>query len=107
MNRLLTTISIVTLLASCNQASNTNKQINNIDTQKNEATKTPSPVDTTPKVIGIGGVFFYSDNPKETNAWYSKNLGVEINNWGSSSFDYRNAHGSDEVISLQWKPFKK
>ena len=32
----------------------------------------------TPKVIGIGGIFFYSDNPKETKDWYAKNLGFDI-----------------------------
>ena len=37
--------------------------------------------DTTPKVTGIGGIFFYSDNPKETKEWYTKNLGIEINEW--------------------------
>ena len=31
--------------------------------------------DTTSKVTGIGGIFFYSENPKQTNEWYSKNLG--------------------------------
>ena len=39
--------------------------------------------DTIAKVIGIGGIFFYSDNPKETKEWYTKNLGFEINEWGS------------------------
>lgn len=62
---------------------------------------------TTPKVTGIGGIFFFSDNPKETKDWYAKNLGVEINAWGSVSFDSRNINNPDEVESLQWSPFKK
>jgi len=63
--------------------------------------------DSTPKVTGIGGVFFYSDNPQETKAWYTKNLGIEINDWGSASFESRKIDDPDEVQSLQWKPFKK
>ena len=63
--------------------------------------------DTIPKVTGIGGIFFYSDNPKETKEWYTKNLGIEINEWGSSSFESRNVNRPDEINSLQWKPFKK
>ncbi len=63
--------------------------------------------DTTPKVTGIGGIFFYSDNLKETKEWYSKNLGIEMNDWGSSSFESRNITRPDEINSLQWKPFKK
>lgn len=35
--------------------------------------------DTTPKVTGIGGIFFKSQNPKETKEWYSKNLGLVTN----------------------------
>lgn len=63
--------------------------------------------DEIPKVTGIGGIFFYSDNPQETNEWYSKNLGIQINDWGSSSFESRNVNKPDEINSLQWKVFKK
>ena len=65
--------------------------------QKNEATNIPSTNDTTPKVTGIGGIFFFSDNLKETKEWYAKNLGLEINEWGSSSFESRRAK-----IFAQW-----
>jgi len=63
--------------------------------------------DTIPKVIGIGGIFFSMDNPQETKEWYTKNLGIVINEWGSSSFESRNIDKPDEINSLQWKPFKK
>ena len=72
-----------------------------MEKQKNET------ANTTPKVTGIGGIFFYSDNLEETNEWYTKNLGIEINDWGSSSFESRNINRPDEINSLQWKPFKK
>ena len=61
--------------------------------------------DSIPKVTGIGGIFFLSDNPQETKEWYTKNLGIEINEWGSSSFESRNVNKPDEINSLQWKPF--
>ena len=60
---------------------------------------------TTPKVTGVGGIFFYADNPEETKTWYTENLGIDINDWGSSSFESRNIHNPDEINSLQWKPF--
>ncbi len=66
----------------------------------------PKNNDTIPKVTGLGGVFFYSENPQETNEWYSKNLGIEINEWGSASFESRNMHKPDVINSLQWKLFK-
>jgi len=97
-------ISVLTLLASCNS---TTKKTNDMEDQKNQANYSTSTVDTTPKVTGIGGIFFYSDNLQETKEWYTKNLGLEINEWGSSSFESRNVNRPDEINSLQWKPFKK
>ena len=58
--------------------------------------------DDTPKVIGIGGVFFSSENPDQSKDWYVKNLGFEINEWGAVSFDSRNIHSPDTIDSLQW-----
>jgi predicted enzyme related to lactoylglutathione lyase len=72
----------------------------------NETTTTSSASDITPKVTGIGGIFFFSDNPKETNAWYSQNLGLETNDYGSS-FESRNLNRPEEINTLQWCPFKK
>lgn len=73
----------------------------------NQPEQSASPVDTTPKVTGIGGIFFYSDNLKETKEWYTKYLGIEINDWGSSSFESRNLNKPDQIDTLQWCPFKK
>ena len=78
-----------------------------MEEQKNEMANTPSTNDTTPKVTGIGGIFFFSDNPEETREWYAKNLGLEINEWGSSSFEFRNVNKPEEIGSLQWCPLKK
>ncbi|MEL1255986.1 VOC family protein [Flavobacterium sp. DGU38] len=60
-----------------------------------------------PKVIGIGGIFFFSDNPQETKDWYVKNLGFEISDWGTSSFESRDLNKPEQINSLQWSPFKK
>jgi hypothetical protein len=68
--------------------------------------KKKQPLDITPKVTGIGGIFFFTENPKETNAWYAKNLGLETNEWGST-FQTRNIDKPEEVNALQWSPFKK
>ena len=78
-----------------------------MEEQENDTTNTPSTNDTTPKVTGIGGIFFFSDNLKETKEWYTKNLGLVINEWGSSSFEFRNVNKPEEIGSLQWTPFKK
>lgn len=61
-------------------------------------------VDTTPRVTGIGGVFFFSDNPEQTKSWYVENLGLQTNQWGAS-FEFRNANKPEEINYLQWSPF--
>lgn len=47
--------------------------------KKNKTEKPASETDNTPKVTGVGGIFFYSDNPEETQKWYTENLGIETN----------------------------
>lgn len=91
-------ITSTTVFYICN--STTKKYI--MEDQK----KSTSLVDTTPRVTGIGGIFFFSDNPQETKEWYAKNLGFDINEWGST-FESRNANKPDEIDYLQWSPFKK
>jgi predicted enzyme related to lactoylglutathione lyase len=63
-----------------------------------------TPKEITPKVTGIGGIFFFSDDPASTKAWYATHLGLAVNEWGSS-FEFRNAHNPDEINYLQWSPF--
>jgi predicted enzyme related to lactoylglutathione lyase len=60
--------------------------------------------DTTPKVTGIGGIFFLSKNPNEIRNWYNKNLGLSTNDYGST-FESRNSNNPDEINYLQWSPF--
>lgn len=60
-----------------------------------------------PKVTGIGGILFFSENPQEMRDWYTKNLGLEMNAWGSSSFESRNIDNPEVITPLQWTPFKK
>jgi hypothetical protein len=98
-------IIIGTTLTNCNSPKT---KTNKMEDKKNQTENSTSPVDTTtPKVTGIGGIFFYSENMKETKEWYAKNLGIETNDWGSSSFESRNINRPDEINSLQWKPFKQ
>ena len=57
--------------------------------------------DTTPKVTGIGGIFFRTKDPDKTKKWYGENLGLAINDYGSS-FGFRNANRPDEINYLKW-----
>ena len=68
--------------------------------------KSTEPSSATPKVTGIGGIFFFSEDPEKTKKWYSENLGLETNPYGSS-FEFRNANRPEETNYLQWSPFEK
>lgn len=59
-----------------------------------------------PRVTGIGGIFFFSEDPEKIKEWYRDNLGMEVNEWGSS-IEFRNAHQPEEINYLQWSPFEK
>jgi len=75
------------------------------DSQNKTENSIPSN-NATPKVTGIGGIFFFCDNPKEAKEWYSKNLGLDVNDWGCT-FESRNIDRPDEINQLQWSPFKR
>lgn len=59
--------------------------------------------DTTPRVTGIGGIFFETEDPAALNAWYGQHLGLAIDPYGSP-FEFRNANDPDEVNYLRWAP---
>lgn len=99
--KIIITISIAILVVSCNS---TTKKPNEMENKKEDKT---TKVNTTPKVTGVGGIFFYSENPEETQKWYAENLGIEMNAWGSSSFKSRDVNNPEQINSLQWKPFRK
>ncbi len=104
MNRLFILIMLVAAITSCRT---TNKITKKMDMQENQKSNSKNTDETIPKVTGIGGIFFISDNPKDTKEWYAKNLGFEINNWGGVSFESRDLHKPEEINSLQWTLFKK
>ena len=38
------------------------------------------------RVLGVGGVFFRSADPKSLRAWYVRVLGLELESWGGAMF---------------------
>jgi predicted enzyme related to lactoylglutathione lyase len=99
---IVVTVLLAAVLTNC---SSTHKKAQQGDAQKSETASAPAINDTTPMVTGVGGIFFFSDNPKETQAWYSKNLGLETNDYGAI-FETRDVNKPQEINMLQWTPFK-
>lgn len=59
---------------------------------------------STPKVLGIGGIFFFTTDPNKTKEWYRDNLGIETDEWGAT-FLSKNMDDSTKTERLQWSPF--
>ena len=60
--------------------------------------------DNKPKVVGVGGVFFKSENPEETKKWYGEYLGLSTDQYGTM-FKSRDIDNPDKINYFQWSPF--
>jgi len=58
------------------------------------------------KVTGIGGIFFKCKDPKTLKEWYSKNLGLNMDQYGTN-FEWRYTDNKERKGFLLWAPFKE
>jgi len=58
------------------------------------------------KASGIGGIFFKCKDPKKMREWYAKELGLQVNQYGTS-FEWRQGADSTKKGFTQWTPFKE
>ena len=56
------------------------------------------------KVTGIGGIFFKCKDPRKMKDWYSSNLGLKTDEWGTN-FEWRQADDPVKKGFTQWSPF--
>jgi predicted enzyme related to lactoylglutathione lyase len=59
---------------------------------------------TMKKVTGIGGVFFKCKDPDKVKEWYSKHLGLKMDQYGTS-FEWRQGDDPDKYGVTQWSAF--
>lgn len=60
--------------------------------------------DETKKVRGIGGIFFKSKDPVKIKEWYSKHLGLNTDEYGTS-FKWCQYPDKENIAYTQWSPF--
>lgn len=59
------------------------------------------------KVTGIGGVFFKSTNDHAAlAAWYQKNLGIALEDWGGAILKWPDDHAEDKGLTV-WNVAKR
>lgn len=57
-----------------------------------------------PKVTGVGGIFFKTEDPEAARQWYADHLHFPVDKWGCS-FQFRDKEEPERVGILQWTPF--
>ncbi|MDL2354478.1 MAG: VOC family protein [Pseudomonadota bacterium] len=58
-----------------------------------------------PRVTGIGGVFFKGRDPKALSAWYQRHLGVPVSSWGGAAFRWQSPDNPTGVGTTAWNIF--
>jgi catechol 2,3-dioxygenase-like lactoylglutathione lyase family enzyme len=56
-----------------------------------------------PRVTGVGGIFFKTENPNKTKEWYQDNLGLNTDKWGTN-FEWHQGRDASKKGFTQWSP---
>lgn len=59
------------------------------------------------RVIGLGGIFIKSKNPKELQEWYKKHLGLPVEDYGGASLKWSNFQKKENDQYSVWSAFKE
>ncbi|ASJ96375.1 MULTISPECIES: VOC family protein [Shewanella] len=59
------------------------------------------------KVIGLGGIFFKSEDPQKLANWYKTYLEVPVENWGGAAFYLNNLMPMAATGYSVWTPMAK
>jgi predicted enzyme related to lactoylglutathione lyase len=54
------------------------------------------------RVTGIGGIFFKAKNAPELRAWYKRHLGIDVQEWGGTSFNWTDSDGNPTGGTTIW-----
>ncbi|MCE9658405.1 MAG: VOC family protein [Burkholderiales bacterium] len=54
------------------------------------------------RVTGIGGIFFSAKDPVALRAWYRKHLGIDVQDWGGTAFEWADGAGNPMKGTTIW-----
>lgn len=54
------------------------------------------------RVTGIGGIFFGAKDPKALCAWYKTHLGIDVQDWGGTAFEWADGDGNPFKGTTIW-----
>lgn len=57
------------------------------------------------RVVGIGGIFIKAKDPAALRAWYGEHLGVSLEDWGGTVFNWNRPDGPGDSGMTVWNVF--
>ncbi len=54
------------------------------------------------RVTGIGGIFFKAKNAPALHDWHKKHLGIDVQEWGGTAFNWVDADGEPSGGTTIW-----
>src|SRR5881394_359300 len=57
------------------------------------------------RVTGIGGVFFKAKDSAALQEWYRRHLGIQIEEWGGTTFQWQTEGNPQGIGSTTWTVF--
>ncbi len=54
------------------------------------------------RVTGIGGIFFKAKNAPALQAWYKVHLGIDVQDWGGTAFNWADSDGKPTGGTTVW-----
>ncbi|HKE94480.1 MAG TPA: VOC family protein [Povalibacter sp.] len=58
------------------------------------------------RVTGIGGIFFQARDAAALREWYRQHLGIDVQEWGGTSFPWSGADNPQGTGSTAWSIFE-
>ena len=59
------------------------------------------------RVTGLGGFFFKTPDPPNLKEWYTRHLGIPVEEWFGCSFPWRDAQDPSKKGNTIWSLFNK
>lgn len=57
------------------------------------------------RVTGIGGIFIKAENPEQLREWYRRHLGIAVEAWGGTAFQWSGPDNPQGVGTTVWSVF--
>ena len=54
------------------------------------------------RVTGIGGIFFKAQDAPALQAWYQRHLGIDVQSWGGTAFNWADSQGQPVAGTTIW-----